>query len=102
MWWLIWIVILFLLYLFNAIYKFLPEKLIKNHPRIKIIAIFIAIVLVVHFIVTEILAYINYSYALIAEDGSVVERRNFGYEVKTIDPPAYIIMGLSNPKNLTL
>ena len=102
MWWLIKIVILFLLFSFNAVYKFLPEKLIKNHPYIKKIAIFIAIVLVAQFIVTEIRAYINYSYALIAEDGTVIGRKNFSYEVKTIDPPAYIIVGLSNPKNLTL
>ena len=77
MWWLISIGILFLLYLFNAVYNFLPEKLIKEHPYIRKIAIVIAMVLVVRFIVTEIRAYTNYSYALIAEDGTVMERKNF-------------------------
>ena len=45
---------------------------------------------------------LEYSYALIAEDGTVLERKNFPYEVRKIEPPAYIIVGLSNPKNLTL
>jgi hypothetical protein len=79
----------------------LPEEKIKKY---RYVAILIALILVGHFFYSEILKYINYSYALISENGEVIEEKNFNYEIifKDDDSPEYIIVGLSNPKNLTL
>lgn len=101
--WLVGIIILGILYLFNVIYPLLATKYTRN-KKWKCAAITVALILAVHFFYSEILKYINYSYALISESGEIIKSKNFNYKVvlKNNHSPEYIIMDLHNPKNLTL
>lgn len=98
---LIIIIILGLLYLFNAIYSFLPKE---QSEKYKAVAIVVALILVGHFVYSEVLKYVNYSYALISENGQIIEKKNFNYEIifKDTPSPEYTIVNLFNPKNLTI
>jgi hypothetical protein len=102
--WLLYVIIFGLLYLFNAVFSFLPSEITKKRT-IKLIGIIVALVLVGQFLYTEIINYNNYSYAQISEDGEIIESRNFDYEVKKINVgnlPQYIIVGKHNLDNLTI
>lgn len=102
--WLLYIVLFGLLYLFNAVFSFLPSEITKKRT-IKLLGITVALILVGQFLYTEITNYKNYSYAQISADGQIIESRNFNYGVKRIyvgNLPQYIIVGKNNLDNLTI
>lgn len=103
--WLFRIIILGLLYFFNAVYSFLPKWLVEKFPIVKFIGIVIAIMLVIVFIYGETVNYRNYSYAKISKEGNILESKNFNYEVKKAvheGNPAYIICDKYDIDNLTV
>jgi hypothetical protein len=102
--WMLYIILFGLLYLFNAVFSFLPSAITKKRT-IKLFGITVALVLVGQFLYTEITDYKNYSYAHISADGQIIESRNFNYSVKKIysgNLPQYIIVGKHNLDNLTI
>lgn len=99
--WLIGIIVPGVLYLLNAVYRFLPD----GQSGIYIVAaIAAAIIIVGHYFNSNVLKSGNYSYALILENGQIKEKKNFRYEISfQYDPyPEYTIVNLSNPRNMTI
>jgi hypothetical protein len=103
--WIVKIVLKVSLGLYSAVYAALPEKIKSKFAYLKITAIIAALLLVFIMTTEEITKYLNYSYAIISKEGTIIKSKNFKYKVeKEIyeDNPAYFIIGKYDLDNLTI
>lgn len=79
--WLFSIIIVGLLYLFNAIYNFLPKDFIQKYPPLKYAGVIVALILVGIFIIGEIGKYQRSSYAEVSKEGGIIRSKNFSWKI---------------------
>lgn len=95
--WIVGLIFIGILYLFNTAYSFFPENWLRRYPFLKVIAISVSVMIFGLFIKEQVDAFQRISYAKISASGNILERKNFKYIIrKTVIPEEGVLYIIEN------
>lgn len=80
--WMVRLIFIGALYCFNTAYRFFPEEWFHRYPYLRVLAIAVAIILLLLFIVEKVKDFQRISYAKVSASGNISEKKNFKYFVQ--------------------
>ena len=80
--WMVSLILIGALYCFNTAYGFFPEEWSQRYPYLRILAIAVATILLLLFIVEKVEDFQRISYAKVSALGDILEKKNFKYFIQ--------------------